>query len=131
MARLSENLAELMAKKGMNQVELAKKSGIKQPLISSYLRESPSAKLPSLPNLLRLARALSCTLEQLTGLESTAGIENAAHEIDPATLTPEEREMLEAFKALPPDDWRRQAVENILLKRESRDSEQEEPNNPE
>jgi len=90
MGKFSENLARLMAEKGVSQVALAKRSGIKQPLISHYLHESKHAKFPSLKNLIALARALRCSLDELVGIEDIrAGrielpeeILNMAHKFD-------------------------------------------------
>ncbi len=55
MGKFSENLRDIMLKKGMNQKELAEKAGIKRPLISYYLNESKFAKYPSLKTLIALA----------------------------------------------------------------------------
>ena len=91
-----------MLEKGMSQVDLAKKSGIKQPLISNYLNESKSAKMPSLQTLVTLAGALHCTPNDLLGW--------------PAEKPFPDRSLLawEAYLKLPPDDPRRKAIEVLL-----------------
>lgn len=67
--KFSENLRRIMMERSINQVELSKKSGISQPVISRYWNEDERGKLPSLKNLLALARALNCTVDELTGSE--------------------------------------------------------------
>lgn len=101
-----------MADRGMNQVDLAKASGVHQQLISSYLRRSNSAKFPSLKNLLALGQALHCTLEDLTGLEVLHDFEQKAADITP---TPKEQEIIDAYNALPDGDPRKTAIDALLL----------------
>jgi len=69
MAKFSENLARLMAQHGLTQSELAKKTGLSQPRISNYIHESDHAKFPSFKNLISLAEALRCSLDELVGLK--------------------------------------------------------------
>jgi len=69
MAKFSENLAKLMADRGLSQSTLAAKAGITQPRISGYLTESKYSKFPSLKILIALARALRCSIDELVGLE--------------------------------------------------------------
>lgn len=113
MTTLAKNLARIMAERRVNQVELAKKSGIKQPLISSYLNESRYARFPSLKNLIALARALKCTLDELTGLERSRNsrkvIDNSPQFGETAT------KLAELYESLPDDDWRKQAMDDFLL----------------
>ena len=63
-----------MIQRGMNQVELSRASGVTQPQISGYLSGSPSGKVPSVGTLVKLARALHCDLEALTGNEELRGV---------------------------------------------------------
>ena len=107
-------LAKMMQERGLNQSELAKKSGISRQLINSYLHGGKQARTPGLANLLALAHALRVSLESLTGLESLKGIEKEADAI--GDLSDEEKAVLEAYNSLPDDDWRRKAVDEILLK---------------
>ena len=115
MTKFRDNLRKLMGIYGLNQVELAKKSGVPQSLISQHLSGHPNVQTPSLKTLVALARALNCTLEELTGLESLKNIEKEANAI--GELSAEEKAVLEAYNSLPDDDWRRKAVDEILLKR--------------
>jgi transcriptional regulator with XRE-family HTH domain len=109
----ASNLARAMRKAEMTQVALAKKSGIKQQLISSYIRKSRMAQYPSLRNLMRLAKALECTVDELLGLSSLKG--------QAGDSTIEERrsklalQLAEVYDRLPKGDWRREAVKYILL----------------
>jgi len=79
-------LKQLMQDRGMNQVDLSKRSGVGQNLISSYLRGAKQAQYPSLKNLLALATALHCTLEDLTGLPALRGAEVKLPELTPDAL---------------------------------------------
>ena len=108
-------LAELMEKRGISGRELSKKSGVHYVQIMGYLRTDPKqGKLPSIGNLIKIARALNCSLETLTGLESLKGIERDANAV--GELSAEEKAVIEAYNSLPDDDWRRKAVDEILLK---------------
>jgi transcriptional regulator with XRE-family HTH domain len=106
------NLERLMAARNLNQVELSRKSGISQGLISSYIRQGKAAKFPSLQNMVKLAGALHCTLEELTGLPALHSIEEkvAAHQPSPEALA-----FAEALEKLPADDPRRKAIEVLLM----------------
>lgn len=115
MTTLAENLAKYMAERGLNQVELAKKSGIKQQLISSYLNESSYAKFPSLNNLIALARALKCSLEELTGFGDIGKFEKL--NIDSAIkLSDSAIKLAKFYESLPADDVRRQIMEDFLIR---------------
>ncbi len=60
-----------MKKAGLNQVQLARKSGVKQQYISRYLNENVEGKLPrSLETLVSLCVALDCSMYELTGLKA-------------------------------------------------------------
>ena len=67
MGKFSRQLKIFMELRNFDQVELSKKSGVDQSLINKYLREDPKGQNPSLKNLVALAKALNCTLEELTG----------------------------------------------------------------
>ena len=112
------NLARLMQAKGMNQVELSRHSGVSQTLISSYLRGGKEAKSPSLKNLLLLATALHCTLEELTGLPTL-------HEAEariPA-LTPDTLKFGRFFESLPDGDRLKECLREMMQKQsESHDT---------
>ncbi len=101
-----------MSKMGLNQVELSKKTGIRQALISDWLRGRHE---PKLPMLLKLSRYFQISLAELTGLESLRDIEKEAEDIK--EFTDEEKAFLEAYSSLPEDDWRRKAIDDILTRR--------------
>ncbi len=105
----SDSLAQIMKERKVNQVELAKISGIKQQLISSYIRGSKTARLPSFKNLIRLANALDCSIDQLIGLDDIASGKAIGSD-----LSSDSQKIVEAFNALPKDDWRREAIKEIL-----------------
>lgn len=115
MTKFRDNLHRLMGIYGLNQVELAKKSGVPQSLISQHLAGHPNVQTPSLNTLIALARALNVTLEELTGLAATKGIEKEADSI--TDITAEEQAIIDAYNALPEDDWKKKAVEGMLLKK--------------
>lgn len=103
-----------MNKRGVNALQLSKISGIHQTMISRYLRKDSKGKLPSLETLIALAKALHCTLEELTGIESLKNIEtdskNAYNEL-PDDL----KVLVDEIIKLPEDDYRRKAIEALLL----------------
>lgn len=104
-----------MASRGLSATELAKMSGVHYVLIRSYLRgDRKQGKFPSLKSLIALARALKCSLEDLTGLESLRNIEKKAEAVK--KLTEEEKALLDAYESLSDSDWRKKAVQEILLK---------------
>lgn len=119
------NLATLMAERGLNQVELSKRSGVSQQLISSYLREGKQAKGPSLQNLMALARGLHCSLEELTGITPDE-IAVKRHVIETDNLTPDQRWLLAAWQKLPPDHWLKKALADIAPKDENTPDEHKE-----
>lgn len=108
----SSNLRRVMQTKGMTQVALARRSGIKQQLISSYIRKSKMARYPSLKNLMRLAKALECPVDDLLGLSSESQQSEAKRR---KTFSDLARQLGEAFDRLPNNDWRREAVKHLLL----------------
>ena len=109
LSDFSEYLAQYMKERKVNQVELAKISGIKQQLISSYIRGSKTARLPSFKNLIRLANALDCSIDQLIGLDDIASGKTGGLD-----LTGDSQKIVEAYNRLPETDWRREAIKEIL-----------------
>ena len=112
----SSNLVRAMRRTEMTQVALAKKSGIKQQLISSYIRKSRMAQYPSLRNLMRLASALECTVDELLGLSSFKG--QSGDSTIGERRTRLALQLAEVYDRLPKSDWRREAVKYILLSAE-------------
>jgi transcriptional regulator with XRE-family HTH domain len=107
------NLLMVMQSRGMTQVALAKKSGIKQQLISSYIRKSKMAQYPSLKNLMRLAMALECTVDELLGLGVSR--KRSPDLVTVGKLTAQAQKLAEVLDQLPKDDWRWRAVTHLLL----------------
>lgn len=105
-SNFSESLALIMKERHVNQVELSKISGIKQQLISSYIRGSKTARLPSFKNLIRFANALDCSIDQLMGFSR-----GKAYSLD---LSGDPQRIVEAYSRLPKEDWRREAIKEIL-----------------
>jgi len=122
--KLSENLRRLMGIRGLNQVELAKKSGVGQDQISRYLRIDRKGKYPGLHNLVALSQALDCTLEELTGMEALHGIEEKVAEHQP---TPKALAFAEALEKLSESDPRRKAIEMLLTDELSNSKEEKIP----
>lgn len=73
MSDFPVRLRALMERARVNQVELAKRTGLNQSNISQYLKGSVE---PTLDSLLSLTRALRCTLEEITGLPALHGAES-------------------------------------------------------
>ena len=100
-----------MKDRGVSQSQLAKATGIAQQGISFYLN---GKVVPKLEIIIKLSEYFHITTYELTGLESLKGIEKEAETV--GNLTDEEKAMVEAYSALPDDDWRRKAIDEILLK---------------
>ena len=96
----------------MNQVDLARESGVPQTLISSYLRESAKAKYPSLSNLIALKAALGCSLEELTGVEDANRSQEVCEETGPSE---EQTALWKAYQKLPDGHWLKIMIQQELL----------------
>jgi len=117
MTKFRENLCRLMELKALNQVELARKSGVSQSLISKHVRGEATAQTPSLKTLIALARALGCTLEELTGLKSLSGIEDTMARVRDKRLKLSDRAIeLAALYDRITDPSARELIETLLLK---------------
>jgi transcriptional regulator with XRE-family HTH domain len=114
MDKFAENLKKFMELRQFDQVKLAKKSGVPQSSISGYLRRDKRGKTPHFRHLIALAKALSCSLEELTGFEGFHKIEEKAALIKEPSE--EQKLLLEAYETLPDDHWLKQAINEILLK---------------
>jgi transcriptional regulator with XRE-family HTH domain len=102
MRDLSYNLRRLMQERGLSQVELERKSGVDQTLISRYLSGEHHTQYYYLQNLMALSEALGVTLYELTGHE---GFRSPG-------LTKQAREFLELFEKLSAKD--KKAVIKIM-----------------
>ena len=109
----ASNLLRITKSRGMTQVALAKRSGIKPQLISSYVRKSKMAQYPSLRNLVRLAKALECPADDLLGLSSFKG--QARESTIGERRSKLALQLAEVYDRLQKSDWRREAVKHILL----------------
>lgn len=117
MTKFRDNLRKLMGIYGLNQVELAKKSGVPQSLISQHLSGHPNVQTPSLKTLVALARALNCTLEELTGLESLRGIEKKVEAVKDgaSSLSPKGREFAHLYNSIT-DESKKELIEAMIIK---------------
>ena len=122
MTEFGRRLKELRLKRSLSQAELAKRSGVSRISINGYESGSKSGRFPELPRLIALATALKCTLEELTGLERLKGVED---DVAKADISDDEKKLLEAYKALPDDDPRKNAIDALLIT----GKEDTEPNN--
>ena len=78
-ASFSRALVQLMAERGWTQKDLANASGISQPSVSRYLKESTE---PKVSDLISLARAFGVTLDVVAGVHTVSG---SAHLVASAT----------------------------------------------
>jgi transcriptional regulator with XRE-family HTH domain len=62
------NMAEVRKAKGITQVQLAAQLNVKQPRISQW---ESGLHFPTLPQLVAIADALDCTLDELAGRNTT------------------------------------------------------------
>jgi transcriptional regulator with XRE-family HTH domain len=74
MAEFSKRLCKIMDNRHISQVDLAKKTGLGQSHISKLRR---GEREPSLAVLLALAKGLTVSLEELTGLVQFRDIDNS------------------------------------------------------
>jgi len=114
MEDFSVILRTLMSIQGLNQVSLSKKSGVSQALISSYLRKGSKAKYPSLKNLIKIAKVVGCSLDELVG------ISKPPHDIDSIAKlrpSPDQLALWQAYANLPEGHWMRFMVEQELLRK--------------
>lgn len=116
-AYLAGKLVEFLNQTGAIQQELADFAGIGQGLVADHIRQKSFPKIAVLLKYRdfftrKLARAV--TLYELTNDSIFKGIEKEANAI--GDLTAEERAVVDAYNALPDDDWRKKAIEEILLK---------------
>jgi transcriptional regulator with XRE-family HTH domain len=63
MEKFKENLKKIRMGNMFSQAKLAEKSGIEPSHISHY---ECGRRIPSVPNLIKLSKALNCTMEDLT-----------------------------------------------------------------
>ena len=59
----SARLRRMLIRRGVSQLMLSKRTGISNVTVSNYVR---GKKVPSLPNLARIAKALNCAMDDLT-----------------------------------------------------------------
>lgn len=64
--KISENLKELLAEKGITQTDLSREIHISQSAVSNWLHNK---KEPSIESLWVLADYFNCTIDQLVGRE--------------------------------------------------------------
>lgn len=111
-------LAELMEKRGISGRQLAKKSGVSYVMIMSYLRsDQRQGKYPSLKSLIALARALNCTLEELTGLESLRSMEKKTEAVKSGeyNLSPKAKEFARLYNNIT-DKSKKELIEAMIVK---------------
>jgi len=117
MSKFSENLKKIMGQYNITQVILAEKSGLGQSHISQLCR---GVKNPTLPVLLSLAKALNCSLEELTGMEELKKIDESPE------IKKEALEFSELFEKL--EEKSKKAITTLmksLKKEEDKEDKQE------
>jgi len=91
---IGRKVLELMAKKGMKQIDLAKKAGIDQSRLSQIIRGVN--KQPRMATLEKLADALGVSVDELLGKKQPEP------EIDLSDLHPKAKEIYELIMSYPP-----------------------------
>lgn len=87
MIDVLDEITRLRMNRSWSEYELAKRAGIPQSTISTWYRKR---QLPTLPSLEKLCEGFGITLSQFF-----------AETEEPVLLTPEERELLDCWTALP------------------------------
>ena len=99
---------------GLNQVELAKKLGISQSVISGWLRDRNE---PNLPMLLKLSQYFQVSLADLTGLESLKGIKQKVDDVKAGKVELSEQaiEFARLYNGIT-DESKKELIEAMILK---------------
>nr|MBN2277329.1 helix-turn-helix transcriptional regulator [candidate division Zixibacteria bacterium] len=103
-------MTNLKDQRGITQEEISRITGIPQSTIACHLG---GTRYPGIDILVKYADYFRVTLYELTGIERLKDIEKKTAggiEIDPQA-----KEFLDLYLSLPEDDWRKKAVDEILL----------------
>lgn len=101
-----------MRDRDINQPELTRLSGVDQSLISRYLRGDPKARLPKLDNLIALAAALECSLDDF--VESPQPKSRLIKQVE---IAPTEKQLAlwRKYAELPTGHWLKAVIDQALL----------------
>lgn len=116
MRSFGEILKFEMDRKGINQAELCRRSGLKSGHVSPYLNEKADRD-PRLSTASKIAEALDVSLDYLAGrTDNPLGM--CEEELEGLHIDAEARRLLKGFELLPPDGKRsvNEQVELQLLK---------------
>lgn len=102
MDSFSATLIRLRKLRGYSQAELARQSGVSQPLISMYESSDDTARRPTIDNLIALAKALRVTPNVLLNWPEGQPIPDLAKQAG------------DRLAALPVDHPTRKAIETLL-----------------
>lgn len=113
-SKFSVRLEGCMSRMGLNQVELAKKLGISQSVISGWLRDRNE---PNLPMLLKLSQYFQVSLADLTGLESLKGIKQKVDDVKAGKVELSEQaiEFARLYNGIT-DESKKELIEAMILK---------------
>jgi transcriptional regulator with XRE-family HTH domain len=102
MESFAATLIRLRNQRGYSQSELSRLSGVSQPLISMYESSDPTARRPTIDNLIALAKALRVTPNALLGWPEGQPLPDFAKQAG------------DKLASLPPDHPTRKAIETLL-----------------
>lgn len=109
--RFARNLRRIIEQLDITQAEAAKMCDLTESHFSQILSGKRSGL--RIQTIEKLAKGLGVPLDQLT--------QNPAHKAyrpgkdDPVHMTEKERKIWELYRALPRDDWKRKAIDEILI----------------
>lgn len=123
---IAEKLRFLRTSKGISQYRLAKLSGVSQPGINKIengLRNNPSADTLS-----KLAKALDVQISEFYSddelclkepeapymLAKNMNVASILSEAEKMDLSPEEKEALELYKKMPPEEQQKELFETVI-----------------
>lgn len=111
MTIVKERLVELRNAKGLSQRDLADMIGVPPGTLAMWEKGKRNPKEESIEN---LAKALSCDINYLKGI-SDKPFEVKTEEDIFAGLSPKERKLFEALRALPIDEYEKKMEELIFF----------------
>ncbi len=98
---MQNRIRELRSSLELTQSDLAGKVGLNQSAIGKYERGELE---PSIETLKKLSQIFECSMDYITGNSDDLGVISIQSEAGTSTLSKEEQELLDAYRALNPSN---------------------------